>query len=177
MPTFISSFLCGLVGTSANDVHFQAFLLDEITRWNTARTSSSIDAPVSPLRSLDIDLKNKLHLLSSSVMGVPLDPCFRPPSTYRGELLGVEYLYGENAQTLSLDVDKDIDEGIGEDEVFFPPAETEDFDPELEIACGSFVNRYIFSSIRGFINHQLQCFFYFIVSCRMKLLVVTSAQI
>jgi hypothetical protein len=53
-------------------------------------------------------------------MGVPLDPCFRPPSTYREELLGVEYLYGENAQTLSLDVDKDIDEGIGEHEIFFP---------------------------------------------------------
>jgi hypothetical protein len=43
---------------------------------------------------------------------------------------------------------------------FFSPAETEDFDPELEIACGSFVNRYIFSSIRGFINHQLQCLFF-----------------
>ena len=45
---------------------------------------------------------------------------FSPASTYSGELLGVEYLYGENAQTLSLDVDKDIDGGIGEDEIFFP---------------------------------------------------------
>lgn len=87
---------------------------------NMARTSSLIDAPVSSLRSFDIALQNKLHLLSSYVMETPPDPSYQPPSVCRGELLGVEYLYGENSATLSLDVDKDIDEGIGEDDFFFP---------------------------------------------------------
>jgi hypothetical protein len=77
-------------------------------------------------------------------MGVLLDPCYRPPSFSSGELLGVEYLYGENVSTLSLDVDKEIDEGIREEETFLTPAEAEDLDPELDIACGSFVIRYVF---------------------------------
>jgi hypothetical protein len=69
---------------------------------------------LTPQCHLAIALKNKLHQLSSSVMGVPVDPCYRPPSFSSGELLGVEYLYGENVSTLSLDVDKEIDEGIGD---------------------------------------------------------------
>jgi hypothetical protein len=81
-------------------------------------------------------------------MGVPVDPCYRPPSFSSGELLGVEYLYGENVSTLSLDVDKEIDEGIREEETFLTPAEAEDLDPELNITCGSFVIRYDFWCMR-----------------------------
>ncbi len=106
-------------------MHFQAFLLDGIARWNTARISALIDAPVSPLRPFDIALKNKLHLLSSSVMGVPIDPCYHPTSTSCGELLGVEYLYGENVSTLSLDVDKEIDQRYRREETFSTVAKTE----------------------------------------------------
>jgi hypothetical protein len=83
-----------------------------------------------------------MHLLSSSFVETPLDPGYQPPSVYRGELLGVEYLYGENAATLFLDVDKDIDEGIDEDDFFFSFGIEED-DPELDISCSSFVNRYV----------------------------------
>jgi hypothetical protein len=80
--------------------------------WNMARTLSSIDAPVSSLRSFDVALQNKLHLLSSYVMETPPDPRYQPPSVCRGELLGVEYLYGENSATVSLDVDKDIQSSV-----------------------------------------------------------------
>lgn len=49
-------------GTSANAVHFQAYLLDGITRWNKARTEASIDTSSTPqsLRSFDLRLQNKV---------------------------------------------------------------------------------------------------------------------
>jgi hypothetical protein len=77
-------------------------------------------------------------------MGVPIDPCYHPTSTSCGELLGVEYLYGENVSTLSLDVDKEIDQRYRREETFSTVAKTEGWDPELNIASGSFVNRYVF---------------------------------
>ncbi|KZR96011.1 Uncharacterized protein APZ42_009893, partial [Daphnia magna] len=81
------------LGTSANDVHFQAYLLNGIVRWNSARSSESVDSPRSALRSFDEQLQNKMNELTSSIFGCPSDNQYQIQSSYTGEDFGVEYLY------------------------------------------------------------------------------------
>ncbi|KZR99214.1 Uncharacterized protein APZ42_005013, partial [Daphnia magna] len=81
------------LGTSADDVHFQAYLLDGIVRWNSTRSSESVDSPRSALRSFDEQLQNKMNELTSSIFGCPSDNQYQIPSSYTGEDFGVEYLY------------------------------------------------------------------------------------
>lgn len=88
-------------GTAANDIHFQAFLLDGIDRWNFSRASAAIDAPASRLRSFDSKLRNKIHRLTSDVLGKPLDSNYRTPAVHTGELFGVEYLYTEEGMNIN----------------------------------------------------------------------------
>lgn len=33
-----------LIGTAANDIHFQAFLIEGIVRWNSARAEAATDS-------------------------------------------------------------------------------------------------------------------------------------
>ena len=48
-------------GTAASDVHYQAYLLDGITRWNAARGTAALstDTP-STLRVFDTRLQQKV---------------------------------------------------------------------------------------------------------------------
>ena len=48
-------------GTSASAVHFQAYLLEGITRWNVLRAEAAINSPSDPLRSFDFQLKHKVR--------------------------------------------------------------------------------------------------------------------
>lgn len=50
-------------GTSANAVHYQAYLLDGITRWNIARAEAAISSPSQGLCTFDSRLKTKVMLL------------------------------------------------------------------------------------------------------------------
>ncbi|EFX68968.1 hypothetical protein DAPPUDRAFT_329554 [Daphnia pulex] len=130
-------------GNAANDVHFQAFLLVGIARWNLERSSSSIE-PTSRLRSFDRKLQEMVNRLSTGVLGIAADPLFTPLSVYTGELFGVEYLYNEKGTLAAFDdVDRKIDDGV---EVADEPfdfnccsAGMED-DPELDLACTSFTH-------------------------------------
>lgn len=128
-------------GTSANDIHFQAFLIDGICRWNAERASAAINSSSSrKTRSFDVKLQDRLNKLTCSVLGRPADPNYRPPALYTGELFGVEYLYNEIGGTQkTLDVDKDIEEGMDADKDIYPksPIYEGDLDLELNIACSS----------------------------------------
>ena len=47
-------------GTSASAVNFQAYLLDGITRWNTARAEAAIESASETLRTFNTRLKDKV---------------------------------------------------------------------------------------------------------------------
>jgi hypothetical protein len=47
-------------GTSASAVHYQAYLLEGITRWNNSRASEAVDASSGTLRCFDSRLQQKV---------------------------------------------------------------------------------------------------------------------
>ena len=58
-------------GTCANAVNFQAYLLDGITRWNTARASAAIQCQDQDeqFRTFDFHLQERLNHLSETIHG------------------------------------------------------------------------------------------------------------
>lgn len=58
-------------GTSASDVHYQAYLLEGVVRWNQARTLSAVQQQQpQTLHTFDLRLANKVAtiLLSNVVL-------------------------------------------------------------------------------------------------------------
>ncbi|XP_039634653.1 uncharacterized protein LOC120544772 [Perca fluviatilis] len=122
-------------GTRASAMHFQAFLVDGLARWNEDRAAAAAppvaaEEQVGPLHSYSGHLKHVLNQKSQRVLGLPMVKDFTKPAEYTGELIGVEYLYQQTGRVLevvSLDPDtpdeaaaieslgEDEDEGIGED--------------------------------------------------------------
>lgn len=76
------------IGTAAIDMHFQAFFLDEICRWNAARSSAALADSVSKLRCFDFKLTNRLNRLTTSVLGQSIDRNFQPSGNYIEEAFG-----------------------------------------------------------------------------------------
>jgi len=73
-------------GHSASGTHFQAYLLDGVTRWNAARAQAAVD--VGPTRSgkqlrvFDTKLQMNVNSLMESVFGKKLFDNFRPPGKF-----------------------------------------------------------------------------------------------
>ena len=85
--------LAGFVpGTAVSAVNFHAFLLDGLTRWNSARAAAAIQ-PEERVRTFDMRLASKVNALSHIVHSKAVLPLLSPPSEYTGELFGVEYLF------------------------------------------------------------------------------------
>ena len=106
-------------------VNLQAYLLEGLVRWNTARALESIDAERSSLRSFDAGLQDRVNRLSIEITGQPICTSYRPPSVYTGELVGVAYLLQQTGERLPSDddqLDQQIDAGF-EEEVSEDPAE------------------------------------------------------
>lgn len=109
-------------GTAANAVNFQAFLLDGIARWNFSRCEESIQsieqAEVTQLRTFDVRMQMKINELSTAVYGQRMFQNVQTPMKYTGELFGVQYLYDQSGQTMSLtdaNIDDEIDDGFVDD--------------------------------------------------------------
>ncbi|KAM8822470.1 uncharacterized protein AB9W97_004889 [Spinachia spinachia] len=123
-------------GTQASAMHFQAFLVDGLARWNEDRAAAAAAAPpaaadegrVGPLHSYSGHLKHVLNQKSQRVLGLQMVTDFTEPAEYTGELIGVEYLYQQTGKVLEeVSLDPDIpdeapaiealeeDEGIEED--------------------------------------------------------------
>jgi hypothetical protein len=47
-------------GSAANAVNFQVYLIDGIVRWNTSRSSGSLQRAEEPLRTLNVRVKQKV---------------------------------------------------------------------------------------------------------------------
>ncbi len=71
-------------GTTANDVHFQSYLLEGIVLWNQDRALAAIDTPPSQHRTYNSALCHEVNRMSNLVYGKEFIPNYQDPSTYTG---------------------------------------------------------------------------------------------
>ncbi|KAJ8364998.1 hypothetical protein SKAU_G00138290 [Synaphobranchus kaupii] len=90
----------------ANAMHFQAFLLDGLVRWNENR--AAVEGPAQPLLCYSGHLQHSLNQLAQEVLGQGLVKDHTKPGEYTGELIGIEYLYSQTGRVLQ-DVSLDPD--------------------------------------------------------------------
>ena len=144
-------------GTSASAVHYQAYLLEGVTRWNQARALEAIQQQQPQvLRTFNLRLADKVFilylvwytniklvcLLIHCRSTMPVRDCLeirscQAPAQYTGEQFGIQYLYKQSLPELSPnnsddaeeEEDKvDEDEGLGDESLIFPPSSvSEDF--------------------------------------------------
>ena len=77
--------ICSIfTGTSANDVHFQAFLLEGMYCWNKDREINVLMAPATAPASYDLSLTSTINELRSSVLWSQLHPIFNQLCQYTG---------------------------------------------------------------------------------------------
>ena len=123
-----------ILGTSASDVHFQAYLLDGLMRWNSDRASAAVSSTELGPESYNGLLIHAVNELSEDVLGKKVKPNVQNIGIYTGEMIGVEYLFNQTGEILKdntlvnedmtqqeeeplSDVNPDqIDEGFNEDE-------------------------------------------------------------
>jgi len=79
-----------------------------------------------------------MYSLSKDILGSTIDPLYHPPSTYTGELFGIEYLYFESGKTvqevLSVDgIDVKIEEGMEDEEIIPSDPFQVDIDDNMEL--------------------------------------------
>ncbi|XP_034005921.1 uncharacterized protein LOC117497984 isoform X2 [Trematomus bernacchii] len=89
-----------LLGTSANSVNFQIYLLEGLHRWNQGRGTAALGTGPSALRSYSGDLLHCVNNNFEKLFGRNMVPEFCPPSRYTGELIGMQYLLQPTAQAL-----------------------------------------------------------------------------
>lgn len=65
-------------------MHFQAFLLDGLVRWNENRAAATVEGPAQPLLSYSGHLQHSLNQLSQSVLGRNLVEDYTKPGVYTG---------------------------------------------------------------------------------------------
>ncbi|XP_056127239.1 uncharacterized protein LOC130104727 [Rhinichthys klamathensis goyatoka] len=102
-------------GESANPWHFQAFLLEGLTRWNADRAASVAQEGRQLLRSYNGPLQHSLDQLSQRVLGTSVVKDYTKPREYTGELIGIEYLYSQTGRVLQdVSLDPDIPDAGGD---------------------------------------------------------------
>ena len=118
-------------GTSASDVHYQAYLIDGITRWNRDRAAAFLGGNSQCPRTFDVALQQKvltdnniiirivnyftmlqIDSLSEKVLGRPVLRTHNTPNKYSGELFGVQYLYAQSGEELPEMIEEEVDEGF-----------------------------------------------------------------
>lgn len=123
-----------ILGTSASDIHFQAYLLDGLMRWNSDHSSATVSSTELGPESYNGLLIHAVNELSEDVLGKKVKPNVQNIGIYTGEMIGVEYLFNQTGEILKDNtlVDEDmtqqeeeplsdfnpdqIDEGSNEDE-------------------------------------------------------------
>ncbi|KAK5612413.1 hypothetical protein CRENBAI_007039 [Crenichthys baileyi] len=121
-------------GTSASDAHFQAYLLEGLMRWNQDRMEEAVGGN-SELRTYSSAEREAMDRLSRKILRTPLDERYQPPganSVYcalyacssTGEHLGMEYLYSQSGQSLTVmdnpeeedpEVEQMVDEAVNDE--------------------------------------------------------------
>ena len=113
-------------GSSAGAVNFQAYVLDGICRWNSARAAAAVQSPTTEtLRTFNLRLMSRVNQLNQSVFGEVVFSRYQPPLPYTGEQFGVHYLYhqtGRSFTTTGDQLDVQIDEGFADFDDMDQPA-------------------------------------------------------
>ncbi|XP_041485606.1 uncharacterized protein LOC121431891 [Lytechinus variegatus] len=99
-------------GISANNVHFQAYLLEGVHRWNCDR-ARDVEAATAPSHvSYGTYYELDVNRLTEKLFGCKLNPTMTAPLEYTGELIGLEYLFNQtNEELLSMHPDEGMVEG------------------------------------------------------------------
>ena len=71
-------------GTAANDVHFQAYLLEGVMRWNDDRAVAAVSSDGTTSRCYSGSLRAAVNQLSDRILGEKLDSGFHPAKAYTG---------------------------------------------------------------------------------------------
>ena len=80
----------------ANDVHFQAYLLEGVSRWNEDRAAAAAAISLhTTTRTYSDVLRAAVNQLSDQLLGEQIDSGFRPAKLYTGKHLN----------SISVDVD------------------------------------------------------------------------
>lgn len=66
-------------GSSASAVHYQAYLLEGITRWNNSRAAAAVDVPSGTLRSFDSRLQQKVLFSTLEYLHVSVQYLYYTP--------------------------------------------------------------------------------------------------
>ena len=100
MESFYHHLLNVVPGTSANYVHYQAYFVDGICRWNAMRKDPSIGSLMSEVGSFDFELTGRFNQLHVEIFGTPFD-IKTLPNKYTGEAIGIEFLFNQTNQSFS----------------------------------------------------------------------------
>ncbi|XP_071501526.1 uncharacterized protein [Diadema antillarum] len=101
-------------GTQANNVHYQAYLLEGVHRWNCDRAAAAVTAQGPSHTSYGSSIEHDVEKTNQELFGKAINPTLVAPRKYTGELIGLEYLFHQNNQVL-LPLDPDEAEGDDED--------------------------------------------------------------
>ncbi|XP_028302781.1 uncharacterized protein LOC114463434 [Gouania willdenowi] len=116
-------------GTSANNIHFQLYLLEGLTRWNADRSRATVQrgsrGPHLCYSPREMEHANQLsvELFGQRMLDAHSDPS-RP---YTGELIGVAYLFAQTGQVLE-DIPEDTEGPQDEQQVDVIEEEGQDVD-------------------------------------------------
>jgi len=71
-------------GTLANDVHFQAYLMERIARWNDDRARAAVSSSITDFRHFSDTLRAAANQLNGQILGDAVDSGFCPANLYTG---------------------------------------------------------------------------------------------
>ncbi|XP_070183044.1 uncharacterized protein [Littorina saxatilis] len=103
---------CFIPGSTASDLHFQAYLVEGLARWNQDQAQAATSVSSKP-GTYSRRLRHVANQLSAELLDEPLYPDFSMPNKHTGELIGVEYMYSQTGRALQ-----------------YVPADTEDAEKE-----------------------------------------------
>ena len=89
-----------ILGTSASDIHFQAYLLDGLMRCNSDHASAAVSITELGPESYSGLLIHAVNELSEDVLGKKIKPNVQNIGIYTGEMTGVEYLFNQTGEIL-----------------------------------------------------------------------------
>ncbi|XP_076851096.1 uncharacterized protein LOC143501317 [Brachyhypopomus gauderio] len=115
-------------GTSASALHFQAYLLEGLVRWNEDRAAAAVEGSDPARVCYSGQLQHYANQLSQQLLGHQLAEDYTRPGEYTGELIGVEYLYSQTGVVLHEDLGRDPDAPDGLCDEDLPEPEDEGFE-------------------------------------------------
>ncbi|XP_038061156.1 uncharacterized protein LOC119731927, partial [Patiria miniata] len=107
-----------LTGTVANDVHFQAYLMEGLVRWNEDCAAYALLTEAPEHRVYSRYLQYSVDQLGQRVLGKSINPTHTKPQQHT-ERIGVEYLFQQTNKVLG--VYSPDDAGYQEEEAGMDP--------------------------------------------------------